>query len=117
MAAGIPIAGADVGVAYWNAIGTGETIPALTLTLHPYSKESGPATPTKVAEILPWAKANLGIDVPFEGDDTTLLRPLGIGVSEAITVGTIQSIPIRAGIGWLGGTGTCWFVRTTLIEF
>ena len=116
-AAGIPIQGADVGVGYWNSIGTGQTLAVLTLTLHPYDPKAGPATPTSLKDILPWAKANLGVDFPFEGDEQTFLRPLGVGVSESIQVGTIAKIPVRMGIGWVGGVGTCWYAKTDLLEF
>lgn len=114
---GIPIAGADLSPAAWSAIDGSSTSVELTLTAHPYSQVGQPDTPTSLGDFLPWAKANLGIDVPFEGDAQTLLRPKGVGVSEAVKVGTVFKVPIRAGIGWLGGTGTCVFVKTVGISF
>jgi len=116
-AAGIPIAGADVGPAYWLPIDGEDAILApLQLTLKPFSTE-GPDTPTNVNEILPWAVANFGVDLPFEGNTETFLRPLGIGVSESIKVGTIATVDLRAGIGYLGGTGRCVFLKSGLFEF
>ena len=99
-AGGINIEGADVGPAYWTSITTGEaiTIP-LQITLHPYP-QVGPDTPSSLANIDDWAKANLGIDIPFEGDPNTFLKPLGVGVSECVKVGTLVKVPIRAGAGW-----------------
>ena len=99
-AAGINIEGADVGPAYWTSITTGEaiTIP-LQITLHPYP-QTGPDVPTSLADLDDWAKANLGIDIPFEGDPDTFLKPLGVGVSECVKVGTLVKVPLRAGAGW-----------------
>jgi len=124
VAAGIPIEGADVGPAYWLSLdrtdADGEkrdaVLAKLQLTLKPYNLD-GPDTPTNLGELDGWAKANLGIDIPFEGDEVTFLRPRGIGVSEAVKIGTIAKVPIRVGIGWLSGAGTCGFLKATSFEF
>lgn len=124
MAAGIPVEGAEIGPGYWLPLGgkdaDGEkrdaVLAPLQLTLKPYNLD-GPDTPTNMDEIVPWAKANLGIDIPFEGDSTTFLRPRGVGVSEAIRIGTVAKVPIRVGIGWLSGAGTCGFLKATSFEF
>ena len=113
--AGIPIAGADISYTAYNPIGSGESLMLPTLTLRPYT-DVGPATPGKLEELLPWAKSNLGIEVPFEGDATTLLRPRGIGISEAIQVGSAGGVPVRAGIAWVSGAGTCLFVRAAVLS-
>ncbi|HUW14702.1 MAG TPA: hypothetical protein VM537_33590 [Anaerolineae bacterium] len=112
--AGIPINGYEVSYTAYNPIGGGDTLTLPTLTLRPFSDE-GPATPGELGEVLPWLKSNLGVEVPFEGDDTTLLRPRGIGVSEAVRVGSAGGVPVRAGIAWVSGAGTCVFLRAAVL--
>ena len=115
--AGINITGADVGPAYWTSITSGEaiTIP-LQITLHVYP-QVGPDTPTSLADLDDWAKANLGIDIPFEGDPDTFLKPLGVGISECIKVGTLVKVPIRAGAGWHTILKWSVFVKSDLVTF
>ena len=113
---GIPIEGMDVSYTVYNPIGEGDSLTLPTLTLHPY-KDTGPATPTTLDNLDDWAKSNLGLEIPFEGDAHTLLRPRGIGVSEAAQITTIQSVPIRAGVAWITGAGMCLFIRAEAISF
>ena len=112
---GIPVEGAEVSYTIYNPIGSGESLTLPTLTLRPY-KNTGPATPGKLSELLPWAKSNLGVELPFEGDETTLLRPRGLGISEAVQVGSAGGLPVRAGIAWVSGAGTCLFVRAAVLS-
>ena len=107
---GLPIAGAEVNYTAFVPIGGGESITLPTLTLRPYA-DTGPATPGKLDELLPWAKSNLAFEVPFEGDESTFLRARGFGISEAVEIGTMGGIPVRAGLAWVSGAGTCAFVR------
>jgi len=114
LATGISVAGADVGPAYWQPISGDEAVLApLQLTLKPFNQE-GPDTPTSLDEIVPWALANFGVDIPFQGDSETFLRPLGLGVSESVKVGSVAKVDIRAGVGWLTGSGACVFLKSPL---
>jgi len=107
---GIPIEGIDVTYTAFNPIGGGDSLTLPTLTLHPYA-DRGPATPTTWENLDDWAKSNLGIEVPFEGDAHTLIRARGVGLSEAVQITTVRTTPIRAGIAWVTGAGTCVFIR------
>jgi len=109
-APGIPLEGVDVSYTAFNPIGDGDSLTLPTLTLRIYANR-GPATPTTWGNVDDWAKSNLGIEVPFEGDAHSLIRARGIGLSEAVQISTVQSTPIRAGIAWVSGAGTCLFVR------
>jgi len=114
---GINIEGADVGPAYWTSLSTGETVgPILQVTLHPYP-QVGPDVPTSLADLDDWAKANLGIDFPFEGDPNTFLKPLGVGVSECVKVGTLIKVPVRAGVGWHTLLRWSAFVKSDIVSF
>jgi len=117
-APGIPIAGADVGLSYWNFPANDNVGTFLQVTLHPYDPASGPGSPTSLADLDDWAKANLGFDIPFEGDTSTVLRPLGMGVSECLQVGTVFKVPVRFGGGWVTGTGNGWgwFLKTDALS-
>jgi len=115
-AGGIPIEGADIGPAHWAPITGGESHTVLQITLHPFSQE-GPDTPTTLTDIKPWAVKNFGIDIPFEGSAESFVKPIGIGVSESVKVGTVAQVPVRGGIGYLTGTGVCVFVKSDMISF
>lgn len=112
----LSLEGADVGPAVFAPLGDEDSFVAMDLTLHPFPQE-GPATPTNTSEIIPWLTANLGIDIPFEGDEKTLLKPLGIGISEQVQIGSVLNVPIRAGVAWLTDTGTSFFLKGPVIEF
>ena len=113
----IPIEGADVGLAYWSFPANDNMGVLLQLTAHPY-KHTGVDTPTSWANLDDWAKSNLGIDVPFQGDARTFIAPLGLGLSEAVKVGTVYKVPIRLGTGWVTGpeNGWGWFVKTDALS-
>jgi len=113
--AAIPIEGLEVSYTAYNPIRGGDSVFLPTLTLRPFPDE-GPGTPGTLGEVLPWLKSNLGIELPFEGDETTLLRLRGVGVSEAVECGSLGGVPVRAGIAWVSGAGMCVFVRAALLE-
>jgi len=113
---GIPIEGVDVSYTVYNPIGDGDSVTLPTASLHPYP-DVGPPSPTALGDLDDWAKSNLCIELPFEGDEHTVLRPRGIGLSEAVQITTIQTVPIRAGIAYITGAGTCVFVRAEAFQF
>lgn len=114
---GITIHDADVSPSYWQPIYGGEAQASLVIGLKPF-KQEGPDTPTNISEIIPWAKKNLSIDIPFIGDETTVLKLRGLGFSESIQVAEVWNVPLVAGIGYLtGGPGLCWYVKTPVITF
>ena len=115
-AQGIPLAGAEVSWTAFNPIGGGDSIFLPTLTLMPYPKAVGPDSPGKWDEVVPWLKSSVAIEIPFEGDETTLVRARGLGVSLAVTFGELGGVPVRGGAAWLTGAGTCVFVRAALLE-
>lgn len=112
MAAGITIpAGLDVGIANYIPMDSDrDSVGKLTLTLMPFPKAKQVDAPTSFSEILPWAKANLGIPVPFEGDAQNVVRPVGVGISEQVRLGSIGPGIIRAGVGWTNQTKWAWIV-------
>lgn len=116
MAGGINITGADVGPALWTSFHGGEAVTGLDLTLHPFPTFKAPATPTNRAEIIPWAIGNLGLDIFFEGNQDTLLRVRGVGVSEQVKLAQVGPFPVRGGVGYLVGPGFSWFVKGSLLE-
>jgi len=113
----IPLEGADVGPAVITPLGDDDPFVALDITLHPFKpSEKRVDTPTNLNEVLAWSKDNLGVDIPFEGDADTLIKPLGLGVSEAVKVGTVGGAPVRFGLVYLFGRDAAYFIKTDLVQ-
>jgi len=115
-APGIPIAGMDISYMSFVPVAGGEARSLPTLSAR-FFKVPGPETPTNLNEILPWAKANLQGNVPFEGDERTLIKPAGLAFTEQVKVGSISNVPIRAGFGFLGGSGWCIALKAEAFGF
>jgi len=115
-APGIPIVGMDISYMSFIPVAGGEARSLPTLSAK-FFKAVGPDTPTNLNEILPWAKANLQGNVPFEGDERTLIKPAGLAFTEQVKVGSISNVPIRAGFGFLGGSGWCIALKAEAFGF